>query len=65
MAKTIEEKYKSLTPEEHVLHRPGTYIGSTVTEDVDMFILEDGRFIKKTVKYNPGFNKLFYFFLSN
>ena len=63
--KTIEEKYKSLTPEEHVLHRPGTYIGSTVTEDVDMFILEDGQFIKKTVKYNPGFIKLFDEIISN
>lgn len=63
--KTIEEKYKSLTPEEHVLHRPGTYIGSTVTEDVDMFILEDGRFVKKTVKYNPGFIKLFDEIISN
>ena len=65
MAKTIEEKYKSLTPEEHVLHRPGTYIGSTVTEDVDMFILEDGKFVKKTVKYNPGFIKLFDEIISN
>jgi DNA topoisomerase-2 len=63
--KTIEEKYKSLTPEEHVLHRPGTYIGSTVTEDVDMFILDDGRFVKKTVKYNPGFIKLFDEIISN
>ena len=63
--KTIEEKYKSLTPEEHVLHRPGTYIGSTVTEDVDMFILEDGRFVKKMVKYNPGFIKLFDEIISN
>ena len=63
--KTIEEKYKSLTPEEHVLHRPGTYIGSTVTEDVDMFVLEDGRFVKKTVKYNPGFIKLFDEIISN
>ena len=65
MAKTIEEKYKSLTPEEHVLHRPGTYIGSTVTEDVDMFILENERFVKKTVKYNPGFIKLFDEIISN
>lgn len=65
MAKTIEEKYKSLTPEEHVLHRPGTYIGSTVTEDAEMFILEDGRFVKRTVKYNPGFIKLFDEIISN
>ena len=63
--KTIEEKYKSLTPEEHVLHRPGTYIGSTVTEDADMFILENGRFVKKIVKYNPGFIKLFDEIISN
>ena len=65
MAKTIEEKYKSLTPEEHVLHRPGTYIGSTVTEDAEMFILENGHFVKKTVKYNPGFIKLFDEIISN
>ena len=67
MAKTksIEEKYKSLTPEEHVLHRPGTYIGSTVTEDAEMFILENGKFYKKTVKYNPGFIKLFDEIISN
>ena len=65
MAKTIEEKYKSLTPEEHVLHRPGTYIGSTVTEDADMFILVDGHFEKKIVKYNPGFIKLFDEIISN
>ena len=63
--KTIEEKYKSLTPEEHVLHRPGTYIGSTVTEDADMFILENGKFVKKIVKYNPGFIKLFDEIISN
>ena len=65
MAKTIEEKYKSLTPEEHVLHRPGTYIGSTVTEDAEMFILENEQFVKKTVKYNPGFIKLFDEIISN
>ena len=63
--KTIEEKYKSLTPEEHVLHRPGTYIGSTVTEDADMFILDNGKFVKKIVKYNPGFIKLFDEIISN
>ena len=63
--KTIEEKYKSLTPEEHVLHRPGTYIGSTVTEDVEMFVLDNGRFVKKTLKYNPGFIKLFDEIISN
>ena len=30
-----------------------------------MFILDNGRFVKKTVKYNPGFIKLFDEIISN
>ena len=65
MAKTIEEKYKSLTPEEHVSYIVQVLISVVVTEDVDMFILDNGRFVKKTVKYNPGFIKLFDEIISN
>ena len=31
--KTIEEKYTSLSAEEHILHRPGMYIGSIKDEN--------------------------------
>lgn len=31
-SKTVEEKYQKLTQKEHVLKRPGMYIGATETE---------------------------------
>lgn len=65
MEKTIEEKYKSLSEVEHVRKRSGMYLGSKVTEKSEQFILEDGKFIKKLVDYNPGFHKLFDEILSN
>lgn len=67
MAKSIEEKYKSLTDIEHVLLRPGMYIGSVVTEPADKYILdaETNKFLIKNVKYNAGFLKLFDEIISN
>lgn len=66
MAKTVEEKYKSLSDIEHVLLRPGMYIGSVVTENTDKWILnDDKKFEMKTVKYNSGFLKLFDEIISN
>ena len=65
MSKAIEEKYRSLTDVEHVLHRPGMYIGSTVSEKVDKYILTENKFKKTTIKYNPGFQKLFDEIISN
>lgn len=62
---TIEEKYQSLTEQEHVLKRPGMYVGSTVTAEKEMWLLKDGKFEKFTINYNPGFFKLFDEILSN
>lgn len=63
--KSIEERYKKLTPREHVLQRPETYIGSINTELKKTFIVEDVndieniKIIQKIVKYNPGFLNIF------
>jgi DNA topoisomerase-2 len=59
--RNIAEKYVKLNPEEHVLHRPGMYIGSIDKDNVDTWILnEDGsRMIKKTIEYIPGLFKIF------
>ena len=65
MTKTIEEKYKSLSEVEHVRKRSGMYLGSKVTERSEQYILEDGKFIKKLVNYNPGVLKLFDEIISN
>ena len=65
MAKSVEDKYKSLTDIEHVLLRPGMYIGSVVTENADKWILSGKKFEIKNVKFNFGFLKLFDEIISN
>ena len=65
--KTIEEKFKKLSEVEHVLLRPGRYIGSISlhTEDTFVYDLATKRMVKKSVNYNPGFVKLFDEVISN
>ena len=57
--KTVEEKYQKLTQKEHVLKRPGMYIGATETEIEPAWIFEGDEMVEKTTKYNPGILKLF------
>jgi DNA gyrase/topoisomerase IV subunit B len=57
----ISEKYKKITQIEHVLLRPGMYIGS-VTEDIYdtwVFDIENKCMIKKNTKFVPGLYKIF------
>ena len=58
-------KYQILSEIDHILQRPGMYIGSCVTEKSNQYILEGNKFIQKEVKLNPGFIKLFDEILSN
>jgi DNA topoisomerase-2 len=60
--KKAAERYQKLTHREHVLQRPETYIGSTLTEKKSLYVvenLEEIKFIKKELDFNPGFLKLF------
>lgn len=66
--KTIEEKYKSLSEVEHVLLRPGTYVGSTVLcEPTKEWIYDDDEqtFVEKDVQYVPALLKIFDEIFSN
>ena len=69
--KSIEERYKKLTPKEHILKRPGMYIGNVYTEPTKMFVFEDineikgSKFTNKIVEYNAGFIKLYDEVLTN
>ena len=63
--KTIEETYKKLEIREHVLHRPGMYIGSVDPHTEEMWIFENGKMIKKMITYTPGFLKIFDEILTN
>lgn len=62
--KTIEEKYKKMTPHEHILHLPDTYIGSIKKETCNMWIFNnsasegDPKIIFKEISYVPGFYKI-------
>lgn len=67
MTKSIEQKYRKLSEVEHVLLRPGRYIGSISphTETTYVYDLDSKRMVKKEVTFNPGFIKLFDEIISN
>jgi DNA topoisomerase-2 len=61
----IEQKFKKLTDLEHVLLRPGRYIGSINPHTSDSYVLEDSKFKKKELTWNPAFIKIFDEIISN
>jgi len=63
--KEISSKYQLLDEIEHVLKRPGMYIGSTKPHTEEQWILVDGLYEKEELTYNPGFLKLFDEIISN
>jgi len=66
--KTIEEKYKSLSEVEHVLLRPGTYVGSTVLCEPTKELIydnEEKKFVEKDMQYVPALLKIFDEIFSN
>lgn len=60
MASTAS-KYVKLDQRDHVLTRPGMYIGSIETDTYDTWIYsdEENRMIKKHIRYIPGLFKIF------
>lgn len=65
--KSVEEKFRKLNEVEHVLLRPGRYIGAITphTEVTHVYDIASKRMVKKEVTYNPGFLKLFDEVISN
>ena len=63
--KEISKKYQLLDEIEHVLKRPGMYIGSTKPHTSNEWILQDGVYEKEELTCNPGFLKLFDEIISN
>ena len=65
-AKSIEQKYRKLSDIEHVLLRPGMYVGSTKSREEEIYVLGDeGKFEKRKLTYNPAFLKIFDEIVSN
>lgn len=65
--KTIEQKYKELTEQEHILLRPGMYVGSTKAEPDTRFVydIKDGVMKQKEIEYVPAMLKLVDEIISN
>jgi len=60
MAKKIEEKYQELSEIQHILARPGMWVGSVKSEEKDTFIYNKkiGKFEMKIVNYIPAMLKV-------
>ena len=67
MAKKIEEKYQQLSEVEHVLLRPGMWVGSIKDEERSCFVydIDEEKMIIKDIIYAPAMLKLFDEVLSN
>jgi DNA topoisomerase-2 len=65
--KTIEQKYRKLSEVEHVLLRPGRYIGAITPHSESSYVYDSvtKKMNKQDVTYNPGFIKLFDEVISN
>ena len=64
-SKKVEEIWKELTPEEHVLRKPGMYLGSVKKQVSEMWLYEDNQMKLKEIEYLPAFLKLFDEIISN
>lgn len=60
MGKKIEEKYQELSEIQHILTRPGMWVGSIKTEEKDAFIYNSkiAKFEMKIVNYVPAMLKV-------
>jgi DNA topoisomerase-2 len=58
MNKTVEEIYKKYDQREHVLMKPGMYIGSIDFIKSKQLIYENNQIIEKEINYNPGLYKI-------
>jgi DNA topoisomerase-2 len=60
MAKKIEEKYQELSEIQHILNRPGMWVGSTKSEEKDSFIYntKTGKFEMRITNYIPAMLKV-------
>lgn len=63
--KTIEETYEKLSQVEHILKRPGMYIGTVNIVEENMWVVKNEKIVKKDIKYSPAFLKIFDEILTN
>jgi len=59
--KRVEEIYQKVTPVEHILLRPDTYVGSVEKQDENLWIWSsaENKMQKRSISYVPGLYKIF------
>jgi DNA topoisomerase-2 len=57
--KSIEQTYQKKSQLEHVLHRPGMYIGDIDRVNSERWVLGENGMIRKTISFSPGLYKIF------
>ncbi|KAH9256098.1 hypothetical protein BASA81_005874 [Batrachochytrium salamandrivorans] len=58
--KALEKKFEKLTPREHVLKRPDTYVGSTESVTQSMWVLNESNGMEeRTITFVPALYKIF------
>jgi len=58
MSKTIEDTYVKLSPIEHVLKKPGMYVGDLDFRSEKQFVYLDNKIIEKEINWSPGLYKI-------
>ena len=61
----MSDKYKKYSQIEHVLARPGMYVGDIKTCNSSSWVIKDGKFEYKAGEWNPGIYKIFDEILTN
>jgi len=56
---SVDKKFKKLDDIDHVILRPGMYIGSIKPHKANKWIIGDDKMIQKEITYNPGLLKIF------
>ena len=56
---SVDKKFQKLDDIDHVILRPGMYIGSIKPHKSVKWIVEDDKMVQKELNYNPGFLKIF------
>lgn len=55
----LSKKYKKLSPIEHVLLKPGMYIGDIDFYTDRQFIFKNNKIVLENISYSPGLYKIF------
>lgn len=58
-ARALEDIYRKMTPLEHILARPDTYIGSIEKQEKTLWVHTGDRMAERKIDYAPGLYKIF------